>query len=431
MPAPPPHAPLIKATAMLSVVPFEDHVRASPSPRKKKGSALSALGQNTLTPGRKPGGGAKDKEHTPTKLDLGAAPTELQAPVSATKQPRSAESRCTMLQQVVVEARKTIEEQESVNGELISTIQRMKSTVINAQEDAEEYRTQHDHIFQEGQALCAAYATKCEKVKMLTASLNELCTQSAEERQEFEATLKAANEENEEARVQWRHHALTMAHEATKALQQQAPPETGEQECQTESSALTRPVGMPAETECISPDSTRQKLESAAISNEILRDELERQALAGKQRQATMQQQLEHAQSALKAASGTSEAELEASRAEAGALRAQLEQQRSHVQALLQEADLARAEAEEAALSIADAERQGGAARAAEEARAGAEQALQLATAAHGERDAARDAHVSRLEGDLRLMYRKHKEELSTATQRYQAGPDPNPEPQP
>ena len=412
---------------MLSVVPFEDHVRASPSPRKKKGSALSALGQNTLTPGRKPGGGAKDKEHTPTKLDLGAAPTELQAPVSATKQPRSAESRCTMLQQVVVEARKTIEEQESVNGELISTIQRMKSTVINAQEDAEEYRTQHDHIFQEGQALCAAYATKCEKVKMLTASLNELCTQSAEERQEFEATLKAANEENEEARVQWRHHALTMAHEATKALQQQAPPETGEQECQTESSALTRPVGMPAETECISPDSTRQKLESAAISNEILRDELERQALAGKQRQATMQQQLEHAQSALKATSGASEAELEASRAEAGALRAQLEQQRSHVQALLQEADLARAEAEEAALSIADAERQGGAARAAEEARAGAEQALQLATAAHGERDAARDAHVSRLEGDLRLMYRKHKEELSTATQRYQAGPNPSP----
>ena len=413
---------------MLSVVPFEDHVRASPSPRKKKGSALSALGQNTLTPGRKPGGGAKDKEHTPTKLDLGAAPTELQAPVSATKQPRSAESRCTMLQQVVVEARKTIEEQESVNGELISTIQRMKSTVINAQEDAEEYRTQHDHIFQEGQALCAAYATKCEKVKMLTASLNELCTQSAEERQEFEATLKAANEENEEARVQWRHHALTMAHEATKALQQQAPPETGEQECQTSpNSALTRPVGMPAETECISPDSTRQKLESAAISNEILRDELERQALAGKQRQATMQQQLEHAQGALKAASGASEAELEASRAEAGALRAQLEQQRSHVQALLQEADLARAEAEEAALSIADAERQGGAARAAEEARAGAEQALQLATAAHGERDAARDAHVSRLEGDLRLMYRKHKEELSTATQRYQAGPNPSP----
>ena len=331
LPAPPPHAPLLKATAMLSVVPFEDHVSASPSPRKKKGSALSALGVNT--PGRKPGTASKDKEHTPTKLDLEAVPTVTEAPVSATKQPpRSAEKRCAMLQQVVVEARKTIEEQESVNGELISTIQRLKSTVINAQEDAEEYRTQHDHIWSEGQALCAAYATKCEKVKMLTASLNELCTQSAEERQEFEATLKAANEENEEARVQWRHHALTMAHEATKALQQQAPPpETGEQECQTESSALTRPVGVPAEAECISPDSTRQKLESAAISNEILRDELERQALAGKQRQATMQQQVEQAQSALKASSGASQAELEASRAEAGALRAQLEQQRLHV----------------------------------------------------------------------------------------------------
>ena len=269
---------------MLSVVPFEDHVRASPSPRRKKGPALTPLGVNT--PGRKPGA-AKDKEHTPTKLDLGAVPAvPEEAPVSATKAPSSAEKRCTMLQEVVLEARKTIEEQESVNGELISTIQRLKSTVINAQEDAEEYRAQHDHIWSEGQALCAAYATKCEKVKMLTASLNELSAQSAEERQEFEATLRAANQEDEEAREQWRHHALAMAHEATRALEQRAPPETGEQECQTEGSALTRPVGMPAETECISPDSTRQKLESAAISNEILRDELERQARDGKQRQA-------------------------------------------------------------------------------------------------------------------------------------------------
>ena len=102
---------------MLSVVPFEDHVSASPSPRRKKGPALTPLGVNT--PGRKPGA-AKDKEHTPTKLDLGAAVPE-EAPVSATKAPSSAEKRCTMLQQVVLEARKTIEEQESVNGELPAT----------------------------------------------------------------------------------------------------------------------------------------------------------------------------------------------------------------------------------------------------------------------------------------------------------------------
>ena len=73
---------------MLSVVPFEDQVSASPSPRKKKGLALSTLGVNT--PGRKPGTASKDKEHTPTKLDLGEVPTVTEAPVSATKQPRAA-----------------------------------------------------------------------------------------------------------------------------------------------------------------------------------------------------------------------------------------------------------------------------------------------------------------------------------------------------
>ena len=76
-----------------------------------------------------------------------------------------------MLQMVLTEARKTIEEQESVNGELIVTVQRMRTTMINAQEDAEEYRVQHEKIKAEGQALYGAYATRCEKVKMLTAQL--------------------------------------------------------------------------------------------------------------------------------------------------------------------------------------------------------------------------------------------------------------------
>ena len=92
------------------------------------------------------------------------------------------------------------------------------------------------------------------------------------------------------------------------------------------------------------------------------------------------------------------------------------DQLRAHIQTLLQEGDLARAEMEQMAQQLAGADHALQDVRRANEALEVAEAEAEAARRAHGEQATL----IERLEGDLGLMYRRHKEEMESVTRRHE-----------
>jgi uncharacterized coiled-coil protein SlyX len=277
-----------------------------------------------------------------------------------------------------------------------AVLQELISKLVNAQEDAIAWQAEHDRILVEGRALYVSYATKCERLKLLRAELEQTSAAHGVERAQLQAEVTALR-----AAVEQHSHKA----KAAEAVLSESVQRT-----------------MQA-TDGLSAESLSQKLEAAIISNELLRAEVTRQSAAAKRdacaaevHVARLKQQHADEIASHEETEASLRAQIGAGRAHSTQLREQLAQQQSHIQTLLQEADAARAEAEAlvGCRAAADEDRQ-----AREQAEEQRDAALRDAAAAATKHEALA-AQVVRLEADLRLLYRQHRDESQTAAQRYE-----------
>lgn len=277
-----------------------------------------------------------------------------------------------------------------------AVLQELLSKLVNAQEDAIAWQAEHDRILVEGRGLYVSYATKCERVKLLRAELEQTCAIHGVERERLEAEVTALRAALE------RH-----SHKAKSA-----------------EALLSESVNRTMQAaDGLSAEGLSQKLEAAVISNELLRAEVSRQSAAAKRDASAAEVQVarlkqHHADqiTSHEEMETSLRAQIDAGRADSMQLREQLAQQQSHIQTLLQEADAARAEAEAlvGCRTAADEHRQ-----ARELAEKQRDAALQE-TAAAATKHESLAAQVVKVEADLRLLYRQHRDESQAAAQRYE-----------
>ncbi|KAL1519404.1 hypothetical protein AB1Y20_022929 [Prymnesium parvum] len=348
---------------------------------------------------------------------------------------------------VVRELWSTVQQLEEERTYLSEKMAELLAALVNTQEDAAQYQLEYDRIQAEGQRLYATYATKCERIKQLGAELEHVRSEAAQamglHRAESEA-MRSIIMENQvqqdelkamiealQCRVQQMQEANEDLHAQVASAKSQlantsTPPKAPSVESETQvspPSAFKKAELTMELASNLSPSSMLRKFETATISNEILRSELDRQAAQAMQaakeaenrehelknkeseaRDELTRQRLEAAEAAQDAAE-----ELEEARSNAASLR-------RHIHTLLQEADLARAEAEQMMTEVESAKQSVALVEAADAARLAAEEAAATAQRAQAEQA----AHIARLESDMSIMYKRHKEEMRLATDRYE-----------
>ncbi|KAL3902670.1 MAG: hypothetical protein SGPRY_011970, partial [Prymnesium sp.] len=270
--------------------------------------------------------------------------------------------------EVVRELWQTVQTLEEERNYLSEKIGELMTALVNTQEDAAQYREEYDRIQAEGQRLHTTYACKCERLKQLGAELERL-------RADAEASTAGHQAEKvqlcgviETERAQAESMARRMGEMArgTEELQAQlsslqaqlalvpTPPDLSEMGTQMSPPTAVRHHASSEGGSMLSPDSLARKLEAAAITNELLRSEMERQARQAAQaasEAAAREEVLQRLESEgrgeltrqrLEAAEAAQEAEeqLEEARANAAHLH-------GHLQAVVVEADLARAQIEQ------------------------------------------------------------------------------------
>ena len=353
------------------------------------------------TPHREAAGGLQRKQSAPSGLcDLGeelvsaedAAPdadgchandegkdmdmeeADKAAPSNASGDAEGAEADGAYSRDAVVsELWQTIQALEEDRQAMSDKVGSLMSALINAQEDSNAYKEQFEKIRSDGAALYATYQTKCERLKAVSAELENVRTDSTNAQEKLHSELSAVNDRLRQAEAEVEQTKAKLAEmvemaEHTKAkLAEMAAMEAKLAEMAEMAERAPAPapavavapapvapvaIAMPDVT-ALGHDELAAKLESAIISNELLRSEIDRQAAAAQlasraaaMREAALQEQVREAEARGESSRQADEDAAARAVAELDAERAQTAQLRAHIQTLLKEANDAHAEAE-------------------------------------------------------------------------------------